>query len=221
MQQIRNERTKHFHKGESHKISPYAYYFYSIDLGKYLTRIVEKHNDKYEVEMLMGHKNKDCVSFRFDYIKEGMMQMAKYLVDNKTAITTRLKENKKPTLSKLEKEKVRLYKSLDGLALSERLETYGQISDVRLRIEKLAKLSEMIDGYINIARKLSKKFDIVLAKQLFSSFVVKELEVHLIVSLGGEEIRTVPTKESKIHSFDKDIIQLFRHISLKLSLYIR
>ena len=29
----------------------------------------------------------------------------------------------------------------------------------------------MIDGYINIARKLSKEFDIVLAK-LFSSFVV-------------------------------------------------
>ncbi|MDD4988704.1 MAG: hypothetical protein PHS68_07415, partial [Candidatus Izemoplasmatales bacterium] len=63
---------------------------------------------QYEVEMLLGHKNKERVSFRFEYIKEGMMQMAKYLVDNKTAITTRLKENKKPTLSKLEKEKVRL-----------------------------------------------------------------------------------------------------------------
>jgi hypothetical protein len=220
VQQIRNERTKHFHKGESHKISPYAYYFYSIDLGKYLTRIVEKHNDKYEVEMLMGHKNKDCVSFRFDYIKEGMMQMAKYLVDNKTAITTRLKENKKPTLYKLEKEKVRLYKSLDGLALSERLETYGQISDVRLRIEKLAKLSEMIDGYINIARKLSKKFDIVLAKQLFSSFVVQDFSFNLMVSISIEGIICPQTSQSQIYSFTKSIKYLFKTVLITFSLHI-
>jgi len=221
VQQIRNERTKHFHKGESHKISPYAYYFYSVDLGKYLTRVVEKHNDKYEVEMLLGHKNKERVSFRFDYIREGVMQMAKYLVDNKTAITTRLKENKKPTLSKLEKEKVRLYKSLDGLALSERLETYGQISDVRLRIEKLAKLSEMIDGYINIARKLSKEFDMTLAKELFSSFVVKGFEVHLIVSLGGDSITSIPNQQYNFHSFEKKIIHLFKeeHMNFNISIH--
>ena len=41
------------------------------------------------------------------------MQMAKYLVDNRAAITTRLKEMKKPTLAKLELEKERLYRSLD------------------------------------------------------------------------------------------------------------
>jgi len=34
---------------------------------------------------------------------------------------------------------------MDGLPTSEKLETYGLISDVRLRIEKLAKQSEMID----------------------------------------------------------------------------
>jgi len=68
LQQIRNERTKHFHEGESHKISPYTYYFYSIDLGKYLTRIVEKHNKKYEVEILLGSKNGQRVYFRFKYI---------------------------------------------------------------------------------------------------------------------------------------------------------
>jgi len=39
-------------------------------------------------------------------------------------------------------EKERLYESLEGLTLSERLETYGHISYIRLRIEKLAKLSE-------------------------------------------------------------------------------
>lgn len=55
---------------------------------------------------------------------------------------------KKPTLAKLEMEKERLYKSLDGFPLSERLEMYGLISDVRLRIEKLAKLSEMIENYM-------------------------------------------------------------------------
>lgn len=91
--------------------------------------------------MLLGIKNGERVSFRFEYIKEGMMQMAKYLVDNKASITARLKEMKKPILAKLELEKERLYKSLDGLPLSERLERYGFISDVRLRIEKLAKLS--------------------------------------------------------------------------------
>jgi len=110
--------------------------------------------------MLLGHKNGERVSFRFEYIKEGMMQMAKHLVDNKAAITTRLKEMKKPTLSKLELEKERLYKNLDGLTLSDKLETYGQISDIRLRIEKLAKLSELIDGYISTAKKLSKEFDL-------------------------------------------------------------
>ena len=92
------------------------------------------------------------------------MQIAKYLVGNKVAIKTRLKEMKKPTLVKLELAKERLNKSLDGLTLSERLETWGLISEVRLRIEKLAKIAEMIDRYINIARKLSNEFDVNLAE---------------------------------------------------------
>lgn len=127
---------------------------------------------------------------------------------------------KKPTLAKLESEKERLYKSLGGLPLSERLETYGQISDVRLRIEKLAKLSEMIDGYITIARKLSKEFDIVLAKELFSSFVIKGLEINLIVSLGGDEINSVLGLQNKVHSIDKQIIHLFKEKTLSFSLYV-
>jgi len=220
IQKIRNSKTKNDHKGESHVISPYAYYFYSVDLAKYLTRIVEKHNKKYEVEMLLGSKNGQRVYLRFEYIKEGVMQMAKYLVDNKSAITTKLKEMKKPTLAKLELEKERLYKSLEGLTLSERLETYGLISDVRLRIEKLAKLAEMIDEYIIIARKLSKEFDIVLAKQLFSSFIVKELEVHLLVSLGNDKITEVPSQEIIIHSIDRQITYLFRRENLGFNLYL-
>ena len=149
-----------------------------------------------------------------------MLQMAKYLVDNKAAITTRLKEMKKPTLVKLELEKERLYKSLDGSPLSDRLETYGIISDVRLRLEKLAKLSEMIDGYISIARKLSKEFDIVLAKELFSSFVVNGFDVHLIVSLGVDEVRNIPPHESKINYVDKSVIHLFKNIVIRIHLYI-
>ena len=101
VQKIMDNNTENKHKGEAHRISPYAYYFYSIDLGKYLTRIIEKHRNIYEIEMLLGIKNGQRVFFRFGYIKEGMMQMAKYLVDNKVTITTRLKEMKKPTLTKL------------------------------------------------------------------------------------------------------------------------
>lgn len=220
VQKIRDNNTKNKHKGETHQISPYAYYFYSIDLGKYLTRIVEKHQNKYEVEMLLGIKNGQRVFFRFEYIKEGMMQMAKYLVDNKVAITTRLKEMKKPTLTKLELEKERLYNSLEGLPLSERLEMSGLISDVRLRIEKLGKLSEMIYEYINIAKKLSKEFNIVLAKQLFSSFVVNGFEVHLIVSLGGDAIKSIPTKKSGLYCLDITIIHLFKDKSMSFNLIV-
>lgn len=42
---------------------------------------------------------------------------------------------KKPTLTKLESENVRLYESLERLTLSEKLETFGQISDVLHRIK--------------------------------------------------------------------------------------
>jgi len=220
VQKIRDNNTKNKHKGETHRISPYAYYFYSVDLGKYLTRIIEKHQDKYEVEMLLGIKNGQRVSFRFEYIKEGMMQMAKYLVDNKVAIKNRLKEMKKPTLAKLELKKDRLYRSLDGLPLSGRLESYGLISDVRLRIEKLAKLSEMIEEYINIARRLSKEFDIDLAKELFSSFVVKGFDVNLIVSLGGDVITAVPGQQHRFRYFEKTIIHLFKETSLMFYLYV-
>jgi len=64
------------------------------------------------------------------------------------------------------------------MKLSEKLEAYDQISVILLRIERLANLSEMIDRYITTARKISKEFDIVLAKELFSSLVIKGLEVH-------------------------------------------
>ncbi|MBU1145033.1 MAG: recombinase family protein [Firmicutes bacterium] len=220
VQQIRNERTKHFHKGESHKISPYAYYFYSVDLGKYLTRIVEKHNDKYEVEMLLGHKNKERVSFRFEYIKEGVIQMAKYLVENKASIAAKLKEIKKAALAKLELEKERLYKNLEGLPLSEKLETYGQISDVLLRIEKLSKLSEMIENYMRIAKKLSNHFDIDLAKELFASIIIKRFDINLIISLGINETKIVPSIEMRYHSFCKTITHLFQQKSTTFNLYI-
>jgi hypothetical protein len=120
----------------------------------------------------------------------------------------------------LELEKERLYKSLDGLPLSERLETYGLISDVRLRIEKMACLSEMIDGYIGIARKLSKEFDIVLVRELFSSLTIDKYSLNLAISLGGNEIKTAPTKEDKIRHFDKSIIHLFSKKYLSFNLYI-
>jgi len=146
--------------------------------------------------------------------------MAKYLVDIKATITNRLKEMKKPTLAKLELEKERLYKSLDGLPLSERLEVYGLISDVRLRIEKLARLTEMIIGYINTARKLSKEFDIVIAKELFSSFMIKGFDVHLIVSLGGLKNKTILNQLQVFHTFDGQIIHLFKEKTLQFCLYI-
>ena len=104
--------------------------------------------------------------------------------------------------------------------MSERLERYGLISDVRLKIEKLANLSEMIDGYINIARKLSRQFDIILAKELFSSVVINEFEVILIVSLGGEQQRSSPVTTSQFYNFDKVIIQNFRVKSLRFSLNV-
>lgn len=148
------------------------------------------------------------------------MQMAKYLVDNRAAITTRLKEMKKPTLSKLELEKERLYKSLDGSTLSERLETYSQISDVRLRIEKLAKLSEIIENYMRMARIFTNEFDIKIAKELFSSLIIKEFEVHLIVSLSGNEIIKVPVQENRIQVFNKEIMHLFQKRTVKFVLHV-
>jgi len=84
---------------------------------------------------------------------------------------------KKPTLAKLELEKDRLYKSLESLHLSEILEVYGQISDVLLRIEKLSMLSDTIENYIRIARKLSNVFDIALAKELYGSIVINGFEI--------------------------------------------
>jgi hypothetical protein len=217
VQKIRSTKTKNNHKGEPHRISPYAYYFYSVDLGKYLTRIVEKHNKKYEVEMLLGIKNGQRVYFRFDYIKEGMMQMAKNLVDNKTTLTAKLKEMKKPTLAKLELEKARLYKSLEKLALSEKLETYGQISDVRLRIKKLDKLSEMIDDLMRKARKLSCEFDIILARELFPSFNVKEFTFFIGSPIGLEKKFNLIDINQIIFCIEKEV----NHLYNKKTLYFK
>lgn len=57
VQKIRDNNTKNKHKGETHLISPFAFYFYSVDLEKYLTKIVEKHQNDYEVEILLSNKN--------------------------------------------------------------------------------------------------------------------------------------------------------------------
>lgn len=214
VQKIRSSKTKNDHKGESHVISPYAYYFYSVDLGKYLTRIVEKHNKKYEVEMLLGNKNGQRVYLRFEYVKEGIMQMAKYLVDNKAAITTKLKEMKKPTLAKLNLEKERLYGILEGQTLSERLEIYGQISDVLLRIENLSKLSDLIENYMRVARKLSNEFSICFTKELFSSIVIEGSKVKCIISFGEQSKNIVIHNAYYFQTFEKQIIHLFEEKKL-------
>ena len=72
---------------------------------------------------------------------------------------------------------------------------------------------------MRIARKLSIEFDIVLAKELFSSFIVKGFDIHLIVSLGGDEIKSVLTKESRLHYFDKQMVHVFKKKTLSLNLY--
>lgn len=91
------------------------------------------------------------VYFRFEYIKVGIMRMNKYMVDNKASISAKLKEMKKPTLAKLELEKVGFYKSLEGQPLSGRLVTYGPISNVLQRIERFSKPSKMIQNYMKIS----------------------------------------------------------------------
>lgn len=58
--------------------------------------------------------------------------MAKYVIYNKKVVKGKFKETKTPTLSKFELDKVGLYESFEGLPLSERLEAYGQTSDVLL-----------------------------------------------------------------------------------------
>jgi len=220
VQKIRRSKTKNDHKGESHVISPYAHYFYSVDLGKHIIRIVEKHNKKYEVEMLLGSKNGQRVYLRFEYIREGIMQMAKYLVDSKATITAKLKEMKKPTLAKLDLKKERLYESLDGQPLSERLEIYGQISDVLLRIEKLSKPSKMIENYMRIARKLSNEFDILLVRELFYSINLKGLDVNMIVSSGIDATKIALDNFSCTHMIKRSITHLFVDKIITINLYI-
>ena len=78
----------------------------------------------------------------------------------------------------------------------------------------------MIYGYINIARKLSKEYDIVLAKELFSSFVLKGYDIHLLVSLGNDLITFIPSSNHKLHTFDKQIIHCFKQKNLRLNLYV-
>ena len=60
-----------------------------------------------------------------------------------------------------------------------------------------------------------------LAKELFSSFVVKRFEVHLIVSLGGDSITSIPNQQYNFHSFEKKIIHLFKeeHMNFNISIH--
>lgn len=78
---------------------------------------------------------------------------------------------KKPTLAKLDLEKERLYKDLEGLPLSERLETYGLIFDVILMIKKLKKISEIIGG---LSTSLEN-----YPKSSISSWLIKNCSHHL------------------------------------------
>ena len=78
----------------------------------------------------------------------------------------------------------------------------------------------MIDGYINIARKLSKEFDIVLAKDLYSSFVIKRFEIHLTISLGGELLKVIPSLINNHHMLNNKITHLFKERILRFYLYI-
>lgn len=84
----------------------------------------------------------------------------------------------------------------------------------------MSKLSEMIENYMRIARKLSTEFDILLSKEFFSSIVISDLEIHLIVSLGGEELKTIPTKVRKLHSFQNLIVHLFERKIMVYAVYI-
>jgi len=75
----------------------------------------------------------------------------------------------------------------------------------------------MIDGYIGIARKLSNQFDTILAKELFSSFVLKCFEVHLIVSMGVADAKSYFKLDSTFYTFNKRIKYLFEDETLYLS----
>jgi hypothetical protein len=120
----------------------------------------------------------------------------------------------------LELEKERLYANLEGLPLSERLEVYNQISDSRLSIEKMSKLSQMIDDYLKIAKKLSIGFGIVLARKLFSSIMIKNFDVYLTISFGHQNMKIDCTRKNIVHIFDNRIKHLFSQKMMRFILSI-
>lgn len=68
----------------------------------------------------------------------------------------------------------------------------------------------MIESYMKFARNLSNDFNFIFAKELFSSFVLKSFEGYLIVSLGGDEIKSALTQESLLHYFVKHMVHIFK-----------
>jgi hypothetical protein len=78
----------------------------------------------------------------------------------------------------------------------------------------------MIENYMKLARKLSNAFDILLARELFSSIVVNGFEINLIVSLGENTITSIPKNVNNNLSFNIEIIHLFKRRTFKFFLNI-
>ena len=67
---------------------------------------------------------------------------------------------------------------------------------------------------------ISVSQDNVLVRELFSTFIMKGLELHLLVPFCKGNITDPYFQESIIHTFDMQIMHLFKRKNLGFNLYM-
>jgi site-specific DNA recombinase len=220
VQERKSKITTYSHKGVAFKLNAYAFYIYSVDTNKYFTHRIDRPKGKYEFPIILTTRDDKRIMFHWKNIQKGLLECSKNLVSNKKTILNLITSRFSSKADKAVKLISTLNNQIELVSISERIERYYKISDALINIQKFSQLDKYLNDKVRYAKQLSDEFDIDTCKKIFSSIVIVDLNVHVILSIGDKKHITIPKSDSIVYETDFEIIRNYKVEKLSFKLHI-
>jgi DNA invertase Pin-like site-specific DNA recombinase len=217
---LRKERTTYDHKGKKFKLSEYAYYFYSADLKKHFTHVVERHKGKYEVPVLKCKSSLGSMMLGYSKIRLGVILMAQFILDNKSLICEYIENRIIPSTLSLSNQLEVLYEGIDDIAINDQIIRYSKISSLLTRLNRINHVKDFTLKTYSNAKQLVDNASIENIKSVFSKVVITGFNVNLVTSISNDKIDEVPDDRFLVHTFQVPFIHQYKENNLIFNFYI-
>ena len=217
---LRKERTTYERKDKVFKLSEYAYYFYSVDLKKHFTYVIEKHKGKYEVPVLKCKSSIGSMMLGYSKIGQGVLLMTQFILDNRKLVHDHIANRIIPSTLSISNQLEVLYEGIDYIAINDQINRYDKISTLLTRLNRINQVKEFLSNTFSNAKQLVANPSIENFQSVYTKILITGFNVNLVTSVSNDISDTIPLDKYLIHSLSIPFIHKYKENTLIFNFYI-